>query len=970
MGSKQSRLDSSVPPSSAPQVPLDGIRIEDFEHLVCGLIDGERVFDRSEVAVGWHTILAWHGPECLPHDVSSAGAPPHGGVTVVLNVGVAIKTSTQRVLKAAVWDNVKVLVGLEAGRVGKVTAFHPGLLGDGSDDIYVVESLMEGKLDARLLDISTLGWEADDWPASFLAAKAQDKAWQKENEASPYEFPTIAARHVRLELRAPEFERHTDFLTIDDAVKLIILPRCARDGGVGCTYCDVLHESGITPRAPATHFPSWVFKYDFRTVVETLREWADNQPPTQVRVQHVVVKLLIPVNKSSEIIGKGGQVMKQMMHETETYIVVQPLRECFKAELREVTVTGTLEGIDSVRALIEQRIGCEIGPEQQHPPTPGGYGWTAGAKCEHRFWFSPATMNQWAAATGTLGLDWFDVFKTTIQTIGHTLPIMMPWRAPINLTRAWCVYEIYESENGGVQSTFLLPRRERKDMLGAMVSDFGTLAKVIAGVALEDAEGTNPARDTIVEMAKAYGINKINGVVCAALRKWLADEGRAELERLEGVDRLQFALVFAELLKSQGKHDEQKELVKHTLARCETVLGPMHEVTLSAVAALGIAKGTTFYGARRRFLERDEILCLLEPLRRALAGREEVLGALHEDTLTSAHYLGKRLHELAKLAALLKDEDEEEVLVDEDERMRMYRIEMREQALEEDKLMDEGERMCRIEMREQALEEDKLVDEAERMCLIEMRVQCDEMREQALEAERMYRIEMREQALEGDKLVEAELLFQRALKGREATLGPKHPDTLISVVNLAALLKDEGNLDEAERLYRRALEGREVTLGPKHRDTLGSFVDIGGLLCAQKKHAEAQPYFERAVEGYTAVLGAAHLHTKNAVKSRTRNMMALAGKLKAQGNVDEAEALYRRGLEGNWSGDTETLRSVVSFATLLYEQKRHAEAQPYFERAAEGIGAEYGPSHAQTKNAVYWKDANLRAQFEQECALQ
>ena len=894
MGSKQSRLDSRVPPSSAPQVPLDGIRIEDFEHLVCGLIDGERVFDRSEVAVGWHTILAWHGPECLPHDVSSAGAPPHGGVTVVLNVGVAIKTSTQRVLKAAVWDNVKVLVGLEAGRVGKVTAFHPGLLGDGSDDIYVVESLMEGKLDARLLDISTLGWEADDWPASFLAAKAQDKTWQKENEASPYEFPTIAARHVRLELRAPEFERHTDFLTIDDAVKLIILPRCARDGGVGCTYCDVLHESGITPRAPATHFPSWVFKYDFRTVVETLREW--------VRVQHVVVKLLIPVNKGSEIIGKGGQVMKQMMHETETNIVVQPLRECFEAELREVTVTGTLEGIDSVRALIEQRIGCEIGPEQQHPPTPGGYGWTAGAKCEHRFWFSPATMNQWAAATGTLGLDWFDVFKTTIQTIGHTLPIMMPWRAPINLTRAWCVYEIYESENGGVQSTFLLPRREREDMLGAMVSDFGTLAKVIAGVALEDAEGTNPARDTIVEMAKAYGMNKINGVVCAALRMWLADEGRAELERLEGVDRLQFALVFAELLKSQGKHGEQKELVKHTLARCETVLGPMHEVTLSAVAALGIAKGTTFYGARRRFLERDEILCLLEPLRRALAGREEVLGALHEDTLTSAHYLGKRLHELAKLAALLKDEDEEEVLVD--------------------------------------------------------------------EAERMYRIEMGEQALEGDKLVEAELLFQRALEGREATLGPKHPDTLISVVNLAALLKDEGNLDEAERLYRRALEGREVTLGPKHRDTLGSFVDIGGLLCAQKKHAEAQPYFERAVEGYTAVLGAAHLHTKNAVKSRTRNMMALAGKLKAQGNVDEAEALYRRGLEGNWSGDTETLRSVVSFATLLYEQKRHAEAQPYFERAAGGIGAEYGPSHAQTKNAVYWKDANLRAQFEQECALQ
>ncbi len=36
-------------------------------------------------------------------------------------------------------------------------------------------------------------------------------------------------------------------------------------------------------------------------------------------------------------------------------------------------------------------------------------------------------------------------------------------------------------------------------------------------------------------------------------------------------------------------------------------------------------------------------------------------------------------------------------------------------------------------------------------------------------------------------------------------LGPKHPDTLTSVNNLAGLLQNKGDYDGAEPLYRRAL---------------------------------------------------------------------------------------------------------------------------------------------------------------------
>ena len=44
---------------------------------------------------------------------------------------------------------------------------------------------------------------------------------------------------------------------------------------------------------------------------------------------------------------------------------------------------------------------------------------------------------------------------------------------------------------------------------------------------------------------------------------------------------------------------------------------------------------------------------------------------------------------------------------------------------------------------------------------------------------------------------QAEALHRRALAGREAHLGANHPDTLQSMNNLAALLRQQGKLAEA-----------------------------------------------------------------------------------------------------------------------------------------------------------------------------
>src|SRR5579872_5434739 len=101
-------------------------------------------------------------------------------------------------------------------------------------------------------------------------------------------------------------------------------------------------------------------------------------------------------------------------------------------------------------------------------------------------------------------------------------------------------------------------------------------------------------------------------------------------------------------------------------------------------------------------------------------------------------------------------------------------------------------------------------------------------------------------------------LLSRALEIHDRLLGPEHPDTLISVNNLAALLWAKGDLAAAEPLFRRGLEGCGPLLGEEHPDTLTSVDNLAGLLQIKGNLAAAEPLFRRALAGWERVLGAEH----------------------------------------------------------------------------------------------------------------
>ncbi|KAL7918832.1 hypothetical protein ACQKWADRAFT_227998 [Trichoderma austrokoningii] len=108
------------------------------------------------------------------------------------------------------------------------------------------------------------------------------------------------------------------------------------------------------------------------------------------------------------------------------------------------------------------------------------------------------------------------------------------------------------------------------------------------------------------------------------------------------------------------------------------------------------------------------------------------------------------------------------------------------------------------------------------------------------------------------KLREAEAMYNRALEGKEKTLGRHHTSTLDTVNNLGNLYSNQGKLREAEAMYNRALEGKEKTLGRDHTSTLNTVGNLGLLYSDQGKLREAEAMYNRALEGYEKTLGPTH----------------------------------------------------------------------------------------------------------------
>ena len=134
----------------------------------------------------------------------------------------------------------------------------------------------------------------------------------------------------------------------------------------------------------------------------------------------------------------------------------------------------------------------------------------------------------------------------------------------------------------------------------------------------------------------------------------------------------------------------------------------------------------------------------------------------------------------------------------------------------------------------------------------------------------------------------AEEMNRQALNEREKLLGDEHPDTLISVNDLALVLRYQGKYETAEEMHRRALDGCEKVLGVEHPDTLISVYNLATLLHTQHRYHDASILYLTASAGFLKMLGPDHPMTRQCSRHHLSMIDEMKARAETSDTIDQS----------------------------------------------------------------------------------
>jgi tetratricopeptide (TPR) repeat protein len=191
----------------------------------------------------------------------------------------------------------------------------------------------------------------------------------------------------------------------------------------------------------------------------------------------------------------------------------------------------------------------------------------------------------------------------------------------------------------------------------------------------------------------------------------------------------------------------------------------------------------------------------------------------------------------------------------------------------------------------------------------------------------------------------AEQLQDKIIEMRKKLLGPEHPDTLLTMGNLARTYFDQGRWNEAEQLELQVMGIRKELCGPEHPATLLSMGNLASTYSNQGRWNEAEQLELQVMDMRKKLLGPEHPAT-------LLSMRSLASTYCNQGRWNEAEQLglqvidMRKKLLG--PEHPATLLTMGNLARTYCNQGRWNEAEQ-LELQVIGIRKKlHGPKHPDT----------------------
>jgi tetratricopeptide (TPR) repeat protein len=197
---------------------------------------------------------------------------------------------------------------------------------------------------------------------------------------------------------------------------------------------------------------------------------------------------------------------------------------------------------------------------------------------------------------------------------------------------------------------------------------------------------------------------------------------------------------------------------------------------------------------------------------------------------------------------------------------------------------------------------------------------------------------------------EAERCHESALEISRSELGDRHPDTALSMNNLAELYRSMGQYERALPLFESALEIRRSELGDRHPSTATTLNNLAGLYRSMGQYERALPLFESALEIWRSELGDRHPNTATSLNN-------LAGLYRSMGQYERALPLFESALEIRRSelGDRhpDTATSLNNLAELYKSMGQYERALLLYESALEIRRSELGDRHPSTASSLF-----------------
>ncbi len=197
---------------------------------------------------------------------------------------------------------------------------------------------------------------------------------------------------------------------------------------------------------------------------------------------------------------------------------------------------------------------------------------------------------------------------------------------------------------------------------------------------------------------------------------------------------------------------------------------------------------------------------------------------------------------------------------------------------------------------------------------------------------------------------------ERAHKIYSKHLGPDHPDTLASMINLANGYYALGRHADALKLREKTLALMRPKLGPDHPHTLGAMNNLATSYATVGRHGEALKLYEEALALGKTKLGPDHPSTLDIMNN-------LAGAYSGLGRLDEALKLAQETLAltkaKRGPNHPRTLSSMDTLALIYHNLGRHGEAVQLYEETLALMKVELGRDHPATLATMH----NLAATY-------